>query len=432
MDAISHLNDSGGSSRRFFSKESVVRFNLDSHFQEIIWNDDDPNKTKRNGDLNLRIFLAVDDVEKGADTSKFKFDYENIFEENFSFFNKTISYLGLPKIEVKLLVNEKDIWNIANGTRIFKENDKEIELRYFAQGYKSFNDLRFYILEAIKNHDALIPLGGFLNPFIVIVEEPENNLHPDLQKKIPNFLDELSKEIKHPIFFFVSTHSPFVISSASKFENQKTFLIDDGALIDLEGNKILKSSGLSANQCAVIVSKMLGADVTDIGYPENYCIIEEYSMQVILNDAKKKGLLKDIQFVSGASWSRSEKLTETIESIVNTNTLLKCNPFYSDKYLIILDNLSVLEKPAKARIDKIKARLANRFIELSLDSIEEYYCDFKNEIYLGYIEKSEGKKSNEKGVLKEEFAFKIASLIKTKQDFSQLFKNELDILLKNK
>ncbi len=63
------------------------------------------------------------------------------------------------------------------------------------------------------------------NVNFVIIEEPENNLHPNLQKEIPVLLNnihlQLPPEIAERIFFFISTHSPFVISASSEFAKPK-------------------------------------------------------------------------------------------------------------------------------------------------------------------------------------------------------------------
>jgi len=47
-----------------------------------------------------------------------------------------------------------------------------------------------------------------------------------------------------------------------------------------------------------VVGQVLGGDVTDLGYPENDCILEEYSLQVILKNAKVEGIIRNIQVIS--------------------------------------------------------------------------------------------------------------------------------------
>jgi len=65
-----------------------------------------------------------------------------------------------------------------------------------------------------------------------LIEEPENNLHPSLQKIVPALLDELIKTYlndyvdKIVVFFF--SHSPFIVSGASNFGNQKIYILQEG------------------------------------------------------------------------------------------------------------------------------------------------------------------------------------------------------------
>lgn len=55
-------------------------------------------------------------------------------------------------------------------------------------------------------------------PFILCIEEPEKNLHPQFCKLIPKIIEDL----KNPnIQFLISTHSPFIINSALELDREK-------------------------------------------------------------------------------------------------------------------------------------------------------------------------------------------------------------------
>ncbi len=176
---------------------------------------------------------------------------------------------------------------------------------------------------------------------------------------------------------------------------------------------------------------MLGADITDIGYPENYCILEEYSLQLILDDARNKGIIRNIQFVSASGVSKSLDLSETIYEIEKLNTLIKCNPYYFDKYYLVIDNTDDIKDDAlKKRLGKIRGRLDKRFVELTLHSLEDYYSNLDGQ--LEKIAKEEiAKKPNptEQGVCKANYATKIKDKIVDRDTFSKLFNGELDFLL---
>lgn len=69
---------------------------------------------------------------------------------------------------------------------------------------------------------------------VILIEEPENHMHPALQKQFLEYMRELSSFEKYQ--FFVSTHSPYLINLASVDENIKLFRVSkdkaDNTLIE--------------------------------------------------------------------------------------------------------------------------------------------------------------------------------------------------------
>src|SRR5690606_5157135 len=116
---------------------------------------------------------------------------------------------------------------------------------------------------------SLFILRKFLNEWIekinesqsvsfIIIEEPENNLHPNLQKNIPLLLHNLCKKLKPELlektFFFISTHSPFIISASTKFPEQKVYPLQNGKplKIDFSQNTWIEtnsSEGYKGSEC---------------------------------------------------------------------------------------------------------------------------------------------------------------------------------------
>ena len=69
----------------------------------------------------------------------------------------------------------------------------------------------------------------FLMPGIVLIDEIENHLHMELQRRVLRTLTELFPNIQ----FIVTTHSPFVLNS-----------IDKATVYDLENHTLIEN-GLS-------------------------------------------------------------------------------------------------------------------------------------------------------------------------------------------
>lgn len=433
LNALSFLNDETNAVH-FFKKDSIVNLKINEKEHSLVWVDTNPNHVGKIISLNINLYVFDSNGnEKGANgISRHSFNYDSVGKDQLNFINETAEYLGFTTIKAERIIDNDDPWSNDIGKRVFKQDEVLLNLNFLSQGFKAFNDIRSIILYSVSNIDPkhISTIDGIF----VIIEEAENNLHPELQKKIPNYfnqiLNEIPLEIRNKIFFFVSTHSPFLIGTSANYENQKVYLMSDGSPIDLDLKETNISSGYNGIQCSWIVAQMLGSDITDFGYPENYCILEEYSLQLILEGLKSKNLIKNIQFVSASGAMRLVNFSETINEILNLNTLIKCNPYYFDKYRIIIDSLEEFAPKEKERIEKIKSNIGARFTELNEHSLEDYYKNIDAEIYKSAIEEIATAKGREKGIPKSKYANIILNKINTKEDFSILFNNELDFLLK--
>ncbi|BAO55321.1 AAA family ATPase [Nonlabens marinus] len=440
LNAISYLRD-GGNSRHFLSPESVVNFQVDEKKQYLYWNNDNPNKTEDRGDLNPNIYLLLSnqEQEKGANglSGKSRFDTRLGVgnAQSLDEFNSYMQEMGLNEVTAKKFIDQSDPFNQDNGRLIFESPEGNISPEMIADGLTVFFNLRKTLYkwqEQINSSNSIS---------FIIIEEPENNLHPKFQKTIPILLNDffvgLNEEVSNKVYFFISTHSPFIISSSANYINQKVFPLKNGKPLKIDFStqsweETNYSEGYAGSECAAVVSQMLGADITDIGYPENYCVLEEYSLQIILDSARKKGIIKNIQFVSASGVSKSVDLSETIYELEKLNTLIKCNPYYFDKYLLIIDNADdIVDENLQKRIESIRRKLESRFIELELPTLEDYYSNLDEELAATAKKEIEENSKSKQGILKAKFAEKISNSINDSETFSALFNNELDILLKN-
>lgn len=432
IHAISHLNERSNQ-RVFFRSDSIVEFSIGNMKQNIIWDDNDPNKTSHTGDLAPNIFAIVHHTNGlGAngivpyETGKeIHIDNKNTLDE----VNEFLSILGHSTLKAEKIINQEDAFDKDAGKLVFKENNSEINLHFLSDGVKFLYNLRKNILTDIRNRITSPGQNNRNNAVFILIEEPEVNLHPKWQKQIPEllnkFISEIAEPLKSKIFFFVSTHSPFIIGAAANYNDQKVYLMDDGALLNLKHERVSRSEGYTGDKCADVVGGMLGADVTDLGYPENYCILEENSMLYILNKAKEKGIIRNITFVSASGVDNTQNLANAIASL---DTLIKCNPFYSDKYHLIIDKPKT-PYGKSSKIGKIKDRLGDRYIQLEKESLEDYYPNIDDDLY-AKVKSDITDKPKEKGIVKGEYANKISEKINSAEDFSKLFGNELDFLLK--
>jgi len=100
---------------------------------------------------------------------------------------------------------------------------------------------------------------------LILIEEPENSLHPKYQKLLPSLFRKIS--IEYNIQFIISTHSPFIISKASGLTNQKVYLIEEGQTKDAETEELNTSRsqhGYSDYEAKKTSNKMLGTGLDDL------------------------------------------------------------------------------------------------------------------------------------------------------------------------
>jgi|GEM_PF-1932387 len=436
INAVSFLKDPTNA-RRFFNEKSVNRLTHNLTSIELYWEIDNPNKVETKGNLQVNIIAIINNYEneKGANNiTKIKTDsligVGN--RRDLEKFNEFLIEMNHCTLTAKRYFDQSDPFNQDSGTLIFESEIGNIDPTMIADGMRVLYNLRNTL-----NHLLIERSKPGLE--IILIEEPEINMHPDYQKLIPvifnNIYNLLSNEKKLNTFFIVSTHSPFIIGKASTMDYQKVYPLEDGKLVNINfenftWEKSTESSGFSGYQCVNIVNRMLGADITDIGYPENYVILEEYSLQIILDDLKHKSIIKNFQFVSFSGIENSIGMSEKINELEKLNTLIKCNPYYFDKYLIITDSTTNLNTKVQSRVEKLKRSINSRFIELKEHSLEDYYKNVDLDIFQRYhLEIAETNK-NMHGLIKAKYAREIVEKINDKNSFQKLFKNELDILLK--
>lgn len=121
--------------------------------------------------------------------------------------------------------------------------------------------------------------------FVALIDEPENHLHPELQK---SFLGNLIKAFPN-VQFIVATHNPFMISAV---RNSNVYVLNYN-----EQNKVFSTKLDYVNRAGTsnaILREVLGIDTSIPFWAEDYlkCIIKKYVSkdftQEYLNDLRKE------------------------------------------------------------------------------------------------------------------------------------------------
>lgn len=167
-------------------------------------------------------------------------------EKTIQLFNEIFEKQLIIKWVQKTLWNP-DKWETSLQFYVEDKKSKKYNLNFMAWWY-------IYILKLA----LLLSLDIYKNNNIIIIEEPEQQLHPKIQKMIPKLIQVLCD--KYPKKqFFITTHSPFIISWASEFLDQKVYLLEDGQTKDLEWNlwTVESHNWYYGYECKKVVNKML-------------------------------------------------------------------------------------------------------------------------------------------------------------------------------
>ncbi len=106
----------------------------------------------------------------------------------------------------------------------FKDQDKNIGYNSLSSGEKSLLRLKYYITTIVNNNKNI-------DNFIILLDEPDIDLHPQWQKKTINYLiDTFGKQNKYLHIIF-TTHSPFILSDLPK---ENVIFLKNGKQVDVD------------------------------------------------------------------------------------------------------------------------------------------------------------------------------------------------------
>lgn len=241
---------------------------------------------------------------------------------------------------------------------------------------------------------------------IIVLEEPENGMHVDLQKSLHSTLKEIIND-RDDTQVVVITHSPFVLSSIDKAEtNVNTFLMNEG--------KMLKPEGYGAEGAKYLASRLVGLNFEDIA-PDKI-VVSEGSLATLLRIVNDRFYSCSTMFTSaksnmgGESSGDSDILTLADAELVVKN---RFNFFDKANLTFIIDKPNDGQKEIKGRVERLLAKDTN-IITLSEYAIENFYANFEQlepESKLFILDNSNNKKLR---------AEKLAYVV-SKEEFERVF-----------
>ena len=150
------------------------------------------NLNKRNIDrlgipyTTLHTKDLFDKLKKLSFNIFFEDDFEEIFRK-----------------EISNIVNGEIVYDNDKKDFVYRKDNKLISIKNTASGIKSFGIVQLLILNRVINSNS-----------ILILDEPENHLHPKWQLKFAKILTELAK---NNIYILVTSHSPYMIEALKRY-----------------------------------------------------------------------------------------------------------------------------------------------------------------------------------------------------------------------
>lgn len=166
---------------------------------------------KDNGMLDKGLGRVVKDLNLFLE--ELKFSSIQRFEKNMDeVFNKLMPKSGYPSVDdlrpcATLNISFKDMIKSADLTYTLTDSKEKLPSTHNGLGYKNLLKMILELAGFAKKIN-----NGWLTIPLILIEEPEAHMHPQLQKNFVKFLEDFTKDLKTQIL--LSTHSPHIANSA--------------------------------------------------------------------------------------------------------------------------------------------------------------------------------------------------------------------------
>jgi predicted ATPase len=230
-------------------------------------------------------------------------------------------------LENTTLDNEKPIIGKRGMNGIFKIHTNINHLKFIKTEFKNtsqgLNKIQSYcwIFNQFKNIKKPIDL--------VLIEEPENFLHPEKHKQFVSLINEVSKWGKEGLQFLISTHSPFIISAAGEVGDQNVYVIKEGQCLNPEGSKKGGAKRVAFDMLGVGLNDYMPKKIVfcEGNITDPQCKSPNYD-EVVLDEIFK--FHEDVKFYSSGGYN------EVIENLRTANHFIK-NIFENQGFIVFCD-----------------------------------------------------------------------------------------------
>lgn len=267
---------------------------------------------------------------------------------------------------------------------------------------------------------------------LFLIEEIENDIHPEALKKLLNLIIEKSNKNQ----FIISTHSNIVLKYLASVSNSKLFHISWksteetlNGLLNIPTSKIDEVKNTPEERLKLL--EKLGYDLFDFEMYKSYLILEESSAEQIIRDfiipEFVPALYNKIKTIAAKG---ADDLPAKFNDFHRLFVYVHTNPIYNKKAWVIADGDEAGQRNISLLRDKFKTWPNSHFINLKETNIEFYYPDrFQDKVKKIMEIKDDRKKHKEKGLLtKEVMEWILTNRNEAKNEFKKSAKELIKII----
>jgi predicted ATPase len=267
---------------------------------------------------------------------------------------------------------------------------------------------------------------------LFLIEELENDIHPEALKKLLTFILEKSRHNQ----FIISTHSNIIVKYLASIPETKIFYTEWGLKEFSKKPKTIipttciQEIGNNPRERLGILTK-LGYDLFDFDLYSSYLIFEESSAEQVVREflipTFAPGLQGRIKTISAGG---ADGIPARFDDFLRLFVFIHTSPIYFQKAWVLADGDGAGRKNIAKLKEKFKDWPEGHFINLSKENFEEYYPPtFKKEY--DSIDRIKGKEERflQKGQLTKKLMDWIKNRpVRAKSHFKKSTKEIIDLL----
>ena len=226
--------------------------------------------------------------------------------------------------------------------------------------------------EGVANALGLIVQLCVAKGRLILVEEPENDIHPEALKALLDLILESSKTNQ----FVMSTHSHIVMKHLGSHPDTRIYAVDMNDHTPLPTSTVRL---LDTPRDRLQALESLGYDIFDFGLPEGFLVLEEASAERLVQEylipwfAPWLGRLRTIS-AGGVS-----KVEPTFEDFHRLFLFAHLQDHYAGRAWVIVDS----DSAGQAAVERLRERFSNweqsHFLTWGAPHFEHYYPELFGE-----------------------------------------------------